>query len=203
MFVPDNLTFNSTVMLKYPEQKISSLHFLLLFAEFLFLASSCEKKNQESESNLFILTSPEISSDSLLPVLYTCDGESASLPLEWKGFPEGTKCFALIMHHVASPEDIHWYWVLYNIPLSVNALQKNANGIGTAGNNSVNGRTEYAPPCSQGPGSKSYILTIYALSEKVIPTIPSSEVTRQVLLDAIDDITLATATLTVKYSRNI
>jgi phosphatidylethanolamine-binding protein (PEBP) family uncharacterized protein len=202
-FVPDNLTFNSSAMLKYPEQKSFFLYHFLMLSGLFFLSVSCEKKSQESENYNFKLTSPEISSDSLLPVTYTCDGESSSLPIVWTGYPEGTSCFALIMHHEASPEDIHWYWVLYNIPLSVNVLPKNSTGTGTPGNNSINGRTEYAPPCSQGPGLKYYIITIYALSEPVSLPIPSSEVTRQVLLDAIKSITLASATLTVKYSRNI
>ena len=37
-------------------------------------------------------------------------------------------------------------------------------GVGTVGSNSVNDRTEYAPPHSKGPGAKTYILTVYALS---------------------------------------
>jgi phosphatidylethanolamine-binding protein (PEBP) family uncharacterized protein len=190
-------------MLKYQEHKSHLRHLVLLWAGIFFLHVSCENRNLDSENNLFILSSPEISSDSLLPVEYTCDGESASLPLEWSGYPEGTRYFALIMHHEASPEDIHWYWVLYNIPLSVTSLQKNATGIGTPGNNSVNGKTEYTPPCSQGPGPKIYIYTIYSLAGQVKPQVPSAEVTRQVLLDAMKNIILDSATLTVIYSRNI
>jgi Raf kinase inhibitor-like YbhB/YbcL family protein len=185
------------------EQKIKSIFLLLILSEILFLNYSCEKKSQDSESNIFSLTSPEISSDSLLPAAYTCDGESATLPLEWSGYPEGTKCFALIMHHEASPQDIHWYWVIYNIPLSVTGFPKNANTMGTLGNNSVNGKTEYAPPCSQGPGPKKYVYTIYALSDSVNLSVPSSEVNREVLLNAIEDLIIGSATLTVIYSRDI
>jgi Raf kinase inhibitor-like YbhB/YbcL family protein len=166
---------------------------------------SCSKYDNSIENSIstFTLTSPEIGPDSLLPVIYTCDGESATLPLEWKGFPENTDCFAIIMHHEASATDIHWYWVVFNIPLSVNSLPENMTGIGTLGNNSVNGNIGYAPPCSQGPGVKEYIFTIYALSAPVNLSVPNSEVSRAVLLDAIKDITLESATLTVKYSRNI
>jgi phosphatidylethanolamine-binding protein (PEBP) family uncharacterized protein len=190
-------------MLKYPEQESLSLHLVLMLTGLIFLSSSCEKKIQESENNLFKLTSPDISSDSLLPALYTCDGESATLPLEWSGYPVNTRFFALIMHHEASPTDIHWYWVLYNIPSTVNSLCKNIRGTGTLGNNSVNGKTEYAPPCSQGPGYKKYIYTIYALSDSVKFSVPASEVNRQTLLDTIQNITLSSATLNVMYSRDI
>jgi len=166
--------------------------------------AACSKESSnETDSTGFILTSPEILSDSLLPKEYTCDGESATLPLRWSGAPEGTKYFALIMHHEASATDIHWYWVLYNIPLSVQSLEKNISGIGTLGNNSVNGNTAYAPPCSQGPGAKLYTYTLYALSQPVTVTVPASEVSREVLLEAIKNTTLSTTTLTVVYSREL
>jgi Raf kinase inhibitor-like YbhB/YbcL family protein len=187
----------------------SKINFLLRFllqvcaGTFLMLLACQKQTTLESVDSIFILTSSEIKQDSLLPQEYTCDGERATLPLEWDGFPEDTKSFALIMHHEASSIDIHWYWVLYDIPSSIHSLPKNVNGIGTLGNNSVNGKTEYAPPCSQGPGPKKYTYTIYSLSEAVNLSVPNSEVSREVLLDAIKDITLASATLNVIYSRDI
>jgi phosphatidylethanolamine-binding protein (PEBP) family uncharacterized protein len=202
-FVPDSINFNGEVMLKLWEQKSRFWHIFLLLIGIMSLNDYCEKKSQDPENSVFILTSPDISSGGILPVTYTCDGESATLPLEWSGYPEDTKYFALIMHHVASPEEIHWYWVVYNIPLSVNAFSRNVSITGTLGNNSVNGKTQYAPPCSQGPGPKEYIYTIYALSDSVTLSVLPSEVNREVLLDGIKDITLVSATLTVIYSRDI
>ena len=71
------------------------------------------------------------------------------------------------MHHI-DPEGItKWYWILYNIPADVTSLPKNVTGVGTLGNNSVNGLTEYAPPMSSGPGEKTYIYTVYALSTEL------------------------------------
>jgi len=178
-----------------------SLIGILLIA---YACKACSKENNnETISSAFALKSSEIQSDSLLPKEYTCDGESSTLPLEWSGFPVGTRYFALVMHHEASVTDIHWYWVLYNIPLTVQSLEKNTTGIGTLGNNSVNGNIGYAPPCSQGPGVKSYVYTIYALSEPIALTVPASEVNREILLEAIKKITLASATLIVVYSRDI
>jgi phosphatidylethanolamine-binding protein (PEBP) family uncharacterized protein len=74
-------------------------------------------------------------------------------------------------------------------------------GIGTLGINSVNGRNEYTPPCSKGPGTKTYIYTVYALSALPQLTVPASQVTRAALLDAIQGITLASAELHVTYTR--
>ncbi|MFN8399512.1 MAG: YbhB/YbcL family Raf kinase inhibitor-like protein [Anaerolineales bacterium] len=154
-----------------------------------------------SSDGIFTLTSPEVTEGGALPKEFTCNGSSATLPLAWNGAPEGTKSFAVVMHHIPGPGDSHWYWVLYNIPANVTSLEKNTSGIGTLGNNSVNGETQYAPPCSKGPGEKLYTYTVYALSAEPTLSVPASEVSRDVLLDAIKDITLASATLNVTYTR--
>jgi Raf kinase inhibitor-like YbhB/YbcL family protein len=165
---------------------------------------NCSKEDDSlKEVSGFVLSSPEIGVDSLLPSVYACDGASATLPLAWSGAPEKTLSFAVIMHHVASPVDVHWYWVLYNIPASINSLPRNVSGIGTLGTNSVNDKTEYAPPCSQGPGTKAYTFTVYALSQNPSLSVTPENVTREVLLNAIEGITLSSAKMTVYYSRNI
>ena len=69
------------------------------------------------------------------------------------------------------------------------------------GNNSVNGRTEYAPPHSKGPGPKTYIYTVYALSAPLQLNVPPGKVNRDVLLTAMKDRILASAELSVIYSR--
>jgi gluconolactonase len=154
-----------------------------------------------SNPGTFTLSSSDVAESGRLPVEYTCDGVSSTLALSWTGAPAGTKSFAVIMHHVASPEDIHWYMVLYNIPAHMTSLPMNFVGIGTLGTNSVNDRTEYAPPCSKGPGDKIYTYTVYALSAQPQLSVPDSQVTRAVLLEAMQDITLASAELNVVYAR--
>jgi gluconolactonase len=161
--------------------------------------SSTGTANPVTTSSAFTLTSPDLPSDNRLPVEYTCDGVSSTLALSWSSAPAGTQGFAVVMHHVAPDNAIHWYWVLYNIPADVTSLAKNMTGIGTLGTNSVNDRNEYAPPCSKGPGDKEYIYTVYALSAQ--PQIATSPVNRAALLNAIKDITLASAEKHVVYAR--
>jgi phosphatidylethanolamine-binding protein (PEBP) family uncharacterized protein len=149
----------------------------------------------------FVLSSPEVIEGGNLPKDYTCDGPSSILPLEWSGVPANTRSLALIMFTIPNPNESHWYWVLYNIPPDVRNLAKNVSGVGTLGNNSVNGRTEYSPPCSKGPGAKLYTFAIYALSAQPQFTVPPGKVSMDVLLSAIKDITLGTTELNVYYSR--
>jgi phosphatidylethanolamine-binding protein (PEBP) family uncharacterized protein len=151
----------------------------------------------------FVLSSPEVTEGGALPKAFTCDGSSTTLPLEWSGEPDGTQSFAVIMHHIPGPGDSHWYWVVYNLPASVHSLAKNEAiaRIGVLGNNSVNGQTAYAPRCSKGPGAKTYTYTVYALSAAPQLNVPPAQVTRNVLLAAMSNITLASAELNVTYSR--
>ena len=154
-----------------------------------------------SSDGTFKLTSPAVSEGGALPKEFTCDGVSATLPLAWSGAPTGTQRFAVVMHHIPGPGDTHWYWVLHNIPAGITNLEKNSSGIGTLGNNSVNSKTQYAPPCSKGPGLKVYTYTVYALSAEPTFSVAAADVSRDVLLSAIKDITLASATLNVTYTR--
>jgi hypothetical protein len=74
--------------------------------------------------------------------------------------------------------------------------------IGSLGTNSINDNTGYAPPCSQGPGIKAYTYTIFALSQNPVIQVTPDKVTREVLLNAIKEITITSAKMTVYYSRN-
>lgn len=93
--------------------------------------------------------------------------------------------------------------VTANIPATTTSLPKNTQGIGALGNNSINGRTGYAPPHSKGPGPKTYVYTVYALSSPVTINVKPSEVSRDILLAAMKDKILASAELRVVYSRDV
>ena len=158
--------------------------------------------SSRGQNGSFVLRSSEVTDGGTLPVEFTGDGASATLPLEWSGAPAGTKSYALIMHHIDPQGVVKWYWTLYDIPADVLSLPKNVKGVGTLGNNSVNRRREYAPPHSKGPGPKTYIYTVYALSAPPRITVAPSEVNREVLLAAMKDKILASAELSVVYTRS-
>ncbi len=149
----------------------------------------------------FRLTSPAVADGGALPVEYTGDGESATLPLAWSGEPAGTRAFALVMHHVDPQGIAKWYWTLWNLPPDVHALAKNSVGIGTVGTNSVNHQLGYAPPHSAGPGPKTYVYTLYALSAMLELPVPPAEVTLDLLNAAMKGVVLGRADLSVVYTR--
>tara|TARA_R110002153_G_scaffold99102_5_gene234409 strand:- start:30684 stop:32954 length:2271 start_codon:yes stop_codon:yes gene_type:complete len=157
------------------------------------------KSGQLLKASEFVLTSSAMVDGGVLPITYTCDGDSVSPPLSWSGAPENTQSYGLIKHHNA-PDGVHWYWTMYNIDTDVTQVNSNET-LGILGTNSVNDLNAYAPPCSKGPGEKSYSYTIYALSAPVALD-NNIKVDRETLLAAMQDITLGSAQLTVSYERS-
>ncbi|NBP82171.1 YbhB/YbcL family Raf kinase inhibitor-like protein, partial [bacterium] len=150
-----------------------------------------------SRSARLEVSSSAIGGDGQLPAEFTCDGAGVSPPLAWSGAPAGTASYALSLWH-DSPDGVKSYWVVHGIPASVTALPKAATGIGVEG---LNGRrrTGYDPMCSRGPGSKTYHVSIYAISKTA--RLPADGVTRDDLLQAIDGAVLAEGQLTFTYTR--
>ena len=149
-----------------------------------------------NDADDFALTSQVMADGGTLPVSYTCDGDSISPPLSWSGAPSETVSYALEMYHEDNSGDIHSYWVMYYIPAETSSLDSGELNVGQFGKNSVNGLRQYTPPCSQGPGQKSYTITLYALAE--IPDVISD---RDTLHAAIQGITLDSASMVVDYER--
>lgn len=152
------------------------------------------------DAGAFVLTSPAFVDGGALPITYTCDGAGTSPPLAWSGVPEGAVELDLLMTTLAN-DGLKWNWVLYAIPATANGLATATAGVGTAGLTSDGPNLAYAPPCSQGPGPKTYTFTLYAVSAH--PSLPPapSQVTGAVLTDALRTVTLAQAALSVTYTR--
>lgn len=148
------------------------------------------------------LECPVVGSDGMLPVEFTGDGAGISPPLSWIGAPQGTKAYAIIMHHIDPEGKTKWYWTLYNIPPTTVSLPKNVKGVGIFGSNSVNRQIGYAPPHSKGPGPKTYVITLYALSKPLEINIPAEQVNRDTLLETMKGMVIGSSEIKVVYSRS-
>lgn len=148
----------------------------------------------------FVLSSPEVGADHKLPAEYTGDGSGATPPLSWKGAPAGTKSYAIVIDHLAPGNVVKSYWTMWDIPAGTTSLPKNVQGVGKVGT-SFKGQVGYEPPHSQGPGAKTYVVTVYALSAPPQITAEPRLVTRELLLAALKDKVLASASMDVIYAR--
>ena len=141
-----------------------------------------------------------------LPVDYTCDGAGVSPGLKWEGAPVGTKSFAITFDTLPGParpgevvDGKHAMFTLFNIPATVTSLPVGNKNIGIYGQNFQGKSLGYAPPCSQGPGDKTYTFTIYALSTQL--SLQASVATESAIEAAVAGKILATAKLVVTFAR--
>lgn len=131
---------------------------LLLFSYPLFAA------------NTFSLQSPALSSQTMMPVQYTCDGRDISPPLKWSHPPHNTVAFALIISDPDAPGGTFYHWVLYNIPNNIHLLPEGIATIrirSTVGKNSWN-KSSYNGPCPPKGALHHYLFTLYALDKKLV-----------------------------------
>ena len=193
--------------------KISSkMHFNTLYLIIGLTLLGCNKTSNSTNTTLnstvianqLSFSGNGFANNGIFPKLYTCDSLGISPALQWSNAPAGTTNFALTMHHFPPTYPVeakHVYFVLYNIPASTNSLIENAKTIGLFGMNTVDGKNSYTPPCSQGPGSKTYILTLYALSAAPTISVSSSQVTMDILIAGIRNKILDSTVMTVTYTR--
>lgn len=147
--------------------------------KFLLLLSFCILSLTGSAMDL---KSSAFGNGELIPEKYTCDGENISPPLEWSGFPENTKSFALIVDDPDAPTGTVDHWIVYNLPQSVHSLEENIQDYpkNALGGQNHKGKTSYTGPC---PPDKihRYFFKIYALDNN-LPL--EGGATKQQVLDA-------------------
>lgn len=148
-----------------------------------------------SSDGKFLLTSPVVEDMKELPKEFTGDGEAATPPLAWTGAPAATKSYALIMDHADKEGNMKWYWTQYDIPAGTTSLAKNAHDIGKMGAG-FKGEIGYEPPMSKGAGSRTYVITMYALNE---PLNVAGKPGREELLAAMKGKVVASSSLRVVH----
>lgn len=151
------------------------------------------------------LTSPDFAAGGQLPTSYTCDGSGASPSISWTGVPSASKSLVLIMNTIPGParpgeseSANHAYLVLYNIPISA-SIAAAGKYPGTIGMNFKDKSPGYTPPCSQGPGDKTYTFTLYALSSTI--SLTANQATEVAVMAAIKNLVIEKAELSAVYAR--
>jgi Raf kinase inhibitor-like YbhB/YbcL family protein len=169
-------------------QNAVKTHFFLLML--IFMASVSKS---QTASN-FKLISSAFEEGKPIPAKYTCDSTNVSPPLSWKGFPEKTKSFAIIMDDPDAPMGTWVHWVIYNIPDRVTSLEEKKSTEQINAIDGLNSWNEqgYNGPCPPG-GTHRYNFKLYAL-EKILT--PKEGMTKAELLDAMKGHILSETTLT-------
>lgn len=125
------------------------------------------------------LSSPAFANGARLPVRFTADGEGLSPPLIWRGAPEGTASFALLVEDADAPFPSPLVHALvWNLPAESAGLAEGtivadgpegeARGDGSnVGRNSFMLEGWLPPDPPPGHGAHDYVFQLFALSERV------------------------------------
>ena len=149
----------------------------------------------------FTLTSSSFADGATIPRLHTCEDEGVSPELEWEGFHETTRSFALIMHDPDTPKGDVTHWMIWDLASSTTSLAENAGSksSATVGANE-HGEEKYLPPTPpRGDPPHRYIFTLYALDVARLGLDRGSK--RATVQTAVEQHALAKATLIGKFGR--
>ena len=121
-------------------------------------------------TNKFTITSNSFKDGEVIKNIYACP-ENRQPHFSWKGYPENTKYFAIIMDDadaISVVGHIFVHWNVFNIPstiTSINEGQKIIEGS-TMGMNHFK-RKDYSGPCPPKGNPHTYATSIYALQQRL------------------------------------
>lgn len=143
--------------------------------------------------------SPEFAHLGRIPAVHTDDGDDVPPALEWRGVPEGTRSFALVVHDPDAPlVDGFTHWVLYGIPADVRAVAGAGGTPYVSGVNSSGSDGYLGPAPPPGHGAHHYYFWLYALdTDEPLP--PGLD--RRALLGRIGDHVIEQARTVGVYER--
>jgi Raf kinase inhibitor-like YbhB/YbcL family protein len=142
----------------------------LLTIAFLVLAST-----PAPSAEPFRLTSNDVSEGQPLGLIhhlngFGCTGGNFSPALQWSGVPGGTKSFVITLYDPdATSGSGWWHWSVYNIPVSVTSLPRNAGAGEGIPKGAVQGMTDFggygfAGACPPSGQVHRYEFRVHALS---------------------------------------
>ena len=149
------------------------------------------------------LKSSAFDNNGEIPRKYSCEGKDLSPGLEWSGAPANTLSFALICDDPDAPMGTWVHWVVYDIPADAKGFDEGVPRSETLSDGTKQGftdfkRTGYGGPCPPPGRPHRYFFKLYALDTKLNV---KGQVTKEVLLEAMEGHILAQATLMGTYER--
>ncbi|AMW06543.1 hypothetical protein GEMMAAP_04205 [Gemmatimonas phototrophica] len=157
------------------------------------------------------LTSSAFDDGALIPARHAQTGRDVSPPLAWRGAPDSTRSFVLVVHDADAAAgdgtDDLLHWLVWNIPGTANSLPEGM----AAGAQLPNGVRQISAsgPYYRGPAAPAsgpahhYVFELYALDIAVsqAPAALPPALTRATIMRAISGHVLAKGVLVGRYQR--
>jgi Raf kinase inhibitor-like YbhB/YbcL family protein len=115
-----------------------------------------------------ILMSNAFKDNENIPARYTCDGEDISPALEWRGAPEDTMSYAIIVDDPDAYPGAFTHWIIFDIPDHITKLREAIPTKPQLPDGSLQGKNDfgrigYGGPCPPHGDPHHYQFTLYAL----------------------------------------
>ncbi|MES2629883.1 MAG: YbhB/YbcL family Raf kinase inhibitor-like protein [Bacteroidota bacterium] len=144
----------------------------------LFLSAAALLATTALSAQTFTLKSNDIGGQATQKQFantFGCTGENISPELHWEHAPAEAKYFAVTMYDKDAPTGSGlWHWTVFNIPASVKELKtgtgdlsKNLTPAGAVQGITDLGHAGYGGPCPNPGPAHQYIITVYALKDKL------------------------------------
>lgn len=122
-----------------------------------------------------ILESPSFDNGGPIPREHARDFQNTSPPLRWRGEPEGTKSFVLVVEDPDAPDPdapkrVWVHWVVFNLPPAAHELPADASRRGLP-RGADQGLNDWSEPAWGGPqppiGRHRYFFRLWALDTQL------------------------------------
>jgi Raf kinase inhibitor-like YbhB/YbcL family protein len=145
------------------------------------------------------ITSPAFEHGTPIPTLYTSDGDNVSPPLSWTNVPAGALELALVCHDPDAPVTRGFtHWVVYGIRPDISGIPEGGAPDYVQGANDMGNEAYDGPAPPPGHGTHNYYFHLYATDSELGA---GPGLTREELLDRIDEHIIEQARLVGNYSR--
>ena len=145
----------------------------------------------------FSLGSPGFSANSMIPVVFTCNGSDKSPPLFWSNVPANAVSLALVVEDPDAPSGPWTHWIVFNIAPTVTNIDMNSLPEGALVALNSWGNAKYQGPCPS-LGAHRYVFTLYALDKML--TLNNGVATRTAL-DAMTSHVIGSAVIAGLYQK--
>lgn len=144
----------------------------------LLLTASLSVSAAMAWAQNFTLKSPGLGGQATQKEFFNgfgCNGQNISPALQWENAPAGTAYYAVTIYDKDAPTGSGWWhWIMFNIPASVTQLKANAGDVsqhlapeGAVQSITDYGKPGYGGPCPPAGPAHQYVITVYALKNKL------------------------------------
>ena len=127
--------------------------------------SSPEVSTDVKAPSVITVRSSDFRDGEPIPKLFTCDGDSTSPQVAWRGVPKGAKALALVVDDPDAPDGTFVHWVLLDMTPATTKVDEGSVPSGAVQAQNGAGEASYTAPCPPS-GTHHYRFNVYALEAK-------------------------------------